>query len=186
MTRIVKFETRYPPGKDPVDMVLLAPQGASFEKVQTWYSVESLRPPENPNERVASSDSFMALKARWEIIEPAYEAWKSGTEIPVNGTPLEAWSGVSPQQVAFLKQMKIMTVEDVRDMDDQSLASCRWPDARRLPKLAADYLSGADLAAKDIEIAEMRERMEAMEAMLAENMADKPKRGRPRKQVDAA
>jgi hypothetical protein len=62
-------------------------------------------------------------------------------------------------------------LEEVRDIDDQSLSVLNWPNARKLPEMAAAYLSGQDGAAKDAELAEMRERMRAMEDMLEEQMA---------------
>lgn len=178
MLRVVEFKTQYRVGKDPVDMVLLAPQGPGFEKTRTWHRVKDLRPPENPPRNAAS---FEDMQAKWSVIGPLYEAWKSGTELPEHGTPLEAWSGVTADQAQFLKAMGIRTVEDVRDMGDAAVAQLRFPHARQLPKLAKDYLEGADSAAKDAQIAEMAERMAAMEAMLEETTKPKRGPGRPKK-----
>lgn len=181
MISVVKFQTQYRPGKEPVDKVLVAPVGAAHQKVRTWHRVSKVNP-ENVPEDKRDNDSFRDMEAKWSVIGPAYEAWKSGNEIPESGTPLEAWAGVTTDQAAFLKAMAIRTVEDVRDMGEQAIAAMRWPDARKLPKLAKDYLEGADSAAKDAQIAEMAERMAAMEEMLSQQMNDKPKRGRPPKE----
>lgn len=186
MIRVVEFKTQYRIGKDPVDWVLVAPAGAAYTKTQTWHRVSKVRPPEGVDDRTADSDTHKDMVAKWTVIGPAYEAWKTGTELPVDGTPLEAWAGVTPDQAAFLKSLHIRTVEEVRDMGDKDIEAIRWPNARALPKLARDYLEGADSAAKDAELAELRERTAAMEAMLQEMTEAKPKRGRPRKETEAA
>lgn len=183
MLRVVEFKTEYRVGKDPVDWVLVAPSGPAYEKTRTWHRVEKLRPPVDADATTKESLSYVNMAARWEVIGPAYEAWKAGQEVPVDGTPLEAWSGVTAEQARFLKAMSVRTVEEVRDMGDAAVSQLRFPNARQLPKLAKDYLEGADSAAKDAKIAEMAERMAAMEAMLEARAEDKPKRGpgRPRK-----
>lgn len=186
MTNIIRFETEYPAGKNPVDMVLLAPPGAALTKTQTWYRVDSLRPPKGLSEREQQGEAMQMLVGRWSIVEPAYEAWKSGMEIPDNGTPLGAWSAVTPGQVKILQSMNIKTVEAVRDMDGATLKACRWPNSDRLPGLADDYLKSVSSVEKDVQMAEMAERMAAMEALLEETTKpavepQKPKRGRPPK-----
>ena len=194
MSKVVKFETRYPPNKEPQEWVLLAPAGDAFMKTQTWHPVNHLNPAARERTKHLADlepgsdvrhlgESEQAMLFRWWSLLPAYEAWKKGTEIPVEGTPLAAWGGVNAQQVEALKGFGIYTVEEVRDIDDKTLAALRWPDARKLPKLAAEYLDGADVAAKDAQIAEMQERMAAMEEMLSQatKPEEKPKRGRPRK-----
>lgn len=189
MLRIVEFKTEYRVGRDPIDKVLIAPLGAATEKTQTWHRVLKMKPPENVDDRMLNSDHYRDMVEKWKIIGPAYEAWKAGTELPVDGTPLAAWAGVTPEQARFLNAMGLRTVESVRDMGDKEIEALRWPNARQLPKMAADYLKGADAAAKDAEIAALRERMDAMNALLEEQAAAQPKRGpgRPKKsEVEAA
>lgn len=175
--RAVEFRTDYE-GAKPVDYVLLAPSGEAFMKTQTWTRVDKMRPPEGLNDRDKSAPTYIAMHARWSVVGPAYEAWKQGSEVPENGTPLAAWSGVSAEQAKLLRNMGIYTVEDVRDASESAILRIPMPNARRLPQLAAEYLKGADVAAKDAEMAAMRERMDAMAEMLE---AQKPKRGRPAK-----
>lgn len=189
MIRIVEFETRYPANRDPVDWVLIAPMGEAFTKTQTWHRVKKINP-ENWPEDKRGGEGYTDAQAKWSVIGPAYEAWKEGTEIPETGTPLEAWSGVTKEQVKILKSLDVRTVEDVRDMGENTMTKLRIPNARQLPKLAGDYLSGADSAEKDAKIAELEERMAAMTEMLEQQLekpakAEKPKRGRPKK-VEAA
>lgn len=184
MIRVVQFETRYPANRDPVDWVLVAPMGESFTRTQTWHRVKKIKPPETQDDNILNSLSYKDMAAKWSIIGPAYEAWKEGNTIPDSGTPLEAWSGVSKEQVKILKALDVRTVEDVRDMGDATISKLRIPNARQLPKLAGDYLSGATEAEKDAKIAQMEEKMAAMEELLAESMKKKP--GRPKKEPEAA
>jgi len=120
--------------------------------------------------------------ARWDVVGPAYEAWRNGQEIPETGTPIDAWGGVTSDQAKALKAMGIKTVEAVRDMGDAAMRELRMPNARQLPRMAASWLETSDAAAKDAENAELKERIAAMEEMLTERQdAQKPKRGRPKK-----
>lgn len=188
-TRVIDFKTVYRVGKDPVDKVLLAPAGAAFERTRTWHAIKDIKPKEDVDEGVKNSLSYQAMLGRWEVVGPLYEAWKKGQELPETGTPLEAWGGVTAEQVAALKAMGIRTVEDVAEMGDRAAEQLRMPNARKLPELAKSFLGNTDMAARDAENAELKERIKAMEEMLAEKMSaepkaeEKPKRkpGRPRK-----
>lgn len=173
--RIVKFETRYEAGKDPVDWAELAPAGESFGSTRTWVRVKDVTPPErlqNATEaQIAEMNDFDARMAlRWNIIGPAYEAFKRSEDIPLDGLPLAAWPGVTASQADVLKGMGIRTVQEVVEMGEGATSRLKWPNARKLPQMAASYLEGQDMAAKDAEIAAMQERMEVMEAMLEENV----------------
>lgn len=190
MLRVLDFKTEYrTAGRDPIDWVLLAPIGADFEKTQTWHRVAKLVPPADADDATRSSATYQDMEAKWSIIGPAYDAWKNGQELPEDGTPLEAWSGVTAEQAKFMKAMGVRTVEDVRDMGDATLEKLRFPNARKLPGLAKMWLEGEAVAEKDAQIAEMAEKMAAMEELLNERMAadqqdDKPAKrgpGRPRK-----
>lgn len=172
--RAVQFRTDYST-RTPVDMVLLAPSGEGHMKTQTWHRVSKLKPPEILDDRQRNADTHVAMTARWSVIEPAYQAWKNGTEIPENGTPLAAWSGVTPDQAALLRNMAIRTVEDVRDMSESAFTKLPMPNARKLPALAREFLEGADSASKDARIADMEEQMAAMKEMLEAQAAAKAK-----------
>lgn len=175
---VLDFKTEYRQGKEPRDWVLIAPTGEAFERTQVWHIVETLR----PNGKL-QGDMAARQEARWRIIEPAYEAWKRGEEVPENGTPLAVWPGITADQAKFLKAKGILSVEQVRDMSDSTIETLPFPGRRELKKLAGAFLEAqkdADLAAKN---AELQERIAAMEEMLREQMTDQPKRGpgRPRK-----
>lgn len=186
MISILDFKTEYVPGKDGVDMVLLAPKGEGHTKTQTWRRVEKLMPPENADDAKKASATYQDMAAKWSLIGPAYQAWKQGNALPETGTPLAAWSGVTADMAKALVAMGIRTVEDVRDMSTEHAAKLAFPNARKLPELAGKFLEGKDLAARDQENAELKERLAKMEEMLQEAMENKPKRGRPRKETEAA
>lgn len=186
MQTVIKFETRYAIGKEPQDWVLLAPRGEAMEKTQTWHRVSTLIPNQDAPETDKQSLHYRAQAARWAAIKPAYDAWKAGSETPIDGLPLAAWPALNAQQTDFLKRMGILTVENVRDMDDKTKAACRWPDAHRLPELAKKFLEGQDVAAKDAELEEMRERMRIMEEMLEGRAEAKRGPGRPKKSESEA
>ena len=45
-------------------------------------------------------------------IQP-YEAWKQGLEVPVNGSSVKHWPGVTPAQLRTCQEAGIQTVEDL-------------------------------------------------------------------------
>jgi hypothetical protein len=175
------FKVEYK-GDRATEYVQLAPSGEAFERTRTWHRVKDIRPPETTDR--PDSMSYKVMQARWDVISPKYEAWKRNEDLPEDGTPLAAWSGVSPEQAAHLRAMGIKTVEGVRDMGEGVFARLPFPNARQLPKLAEAFLASIGDAEKDRELNEMRERMAAMEEMLAETAKRGP--GRPRKEPEAA
>lgn len=50
-----------------------------------------------------------------------YKAWKSGQELPVDGTPLKGWSLLSPAQLKNLIAAGMRSVEDVAGMNDEGM-----------------------------------------------------------------
>ena len=45
MLSVLQFKQEYRPGRDPIDWVLLAPQGEDHQKTQTWKRVRGMMPP---------------------------------------------------------------------------------------------------------------------------------------------
>ena len=182
--QVVKFKTEYK-GGSPVDWVEIAANGIAYDKCRTWLRVEKMRPSEDVAEDDRGSASYMAMVSRWNDVEPHYDAWKNGEELPETGTPLAAWAGVSPDQARHLRSIRIKSVEDVRGMDEKTMASLPFPNARQMPGLAAAFLEGKVGADKDAEMAEMREMLETMQAALNENAAAKAK-AKPAPKIKAA
>lgn len=179
---ICGFKTEYANGK-AVDWVELAPAGEAFERTHTWHRIKDVTPKQDVDETRKGSLSHMAAEARWAAIQPKYEAYKAGTDMPEDGTPLAAWAGVTPEMAGYLRRMGIHTVEAVRDMSEATATKLPFPNARKLAGLAGDFLNSVTETQKDAEIADMRERMAAMEEMLAAQMAEKRGPGRPKKEA---
>lgn len=184
MIRVIGFKTEYKLDK-ATDWVQIAPADSSFDKTRTWHRVRELTPPPAVDEVARNSLSYKVMVARWDVIEPAYRAWKEGQDVPETGTPLAAWAALSPEQVAHLRLRGIKTVEDVRDMSESLFPHIPFPNVRQLPALAAKFLDGRDKAAADADNAALRDRIAALEAALSERAEaeEAPKRspGRPRK-----
>lgn len=180
---IIGFKTEYV-GDRATDWVEIAPTGESFERTHTWHRIKDLKPRDDVDDARQSSLSYRAAQARWDRIEPAYEAYKRGQDIPLDGTPLAAWAGVTPEQAALLRGMGIKTVEGVRDMGEGAVARLPFPNARKLPELAKAFLSSVSESAKDAEMAALKERLAAMEAAMGQPEKRGP--GRPRKETEAA
>lgn len=181
---VVKFKTEYK-GDRATDMVLLAPVGEAYERTKTWHRVDKLRPPADWDDDRKESPTYFDMTAKWSVIGPAYDAWKSNMEIPETGTPLAAWSGINADQAEYFKRMGIKTVEAIRDMSESAYSKLPFPGANRFPKLAGDFLAGRSDANLAEKLANAEERMAAMEEMLNAT-AVKKKPGRPPKKVSEA
>lgn len=195
--RILEFkqQSKIVDGKPVVeDWVKYAPIHA-VQTVQTWERVERLRPKDAIEDNPDAGERAAFIRTRWGEIEPAYAAWKSGNDIPTNGTPLAAWPGVTPDQAAALKMSGIRTVEEVASMPDHVLAKVHLPNMREMRTNAKAFLdsrgdaeTAARLAKAEADNASMREQLDEALKMLAELTApasDAPKRGRKPKAVEA-
>jgi hypothetical protein len=87
----------------------------------------------------AVGPTFDRQREIWAEIEPHYEAWKLGQELPETGTPLEAWAGVVPEEVAVLKRFDIRTIEALSGMDETVIPKIPLPRLRQKIALAKKY-----------------------------------------------
>jgi hypothetical protein len=76
----------------------------------------------------------------WQILQPYYDKWKKGQEMPVNGTPLGAWPHATQDMIAALVRYNIKTVEDIAELEDQAIARVSFPGFRRHVELARAFL----------------------------------------------
>ena len=123
--------------------------------------------PDNPAGQMA--------RARWEVIGAAYAAWKAGKEMPLDGTPLAAWAGITPQQIDVLRSFGIRTVEDIAGASDSVLTKVQLPGMRDLAEGAKRFLASRDqnavseaMGKMQSENADLREQLEEMRQMLVE------------------
>jgi len=88
-----------------VHFALITPHGSKDRverKVSEWFVVL--------DEAVAQE----RMPANWvRAYKEAYEAWKEGREIPLEGTSIRNWPLLTPAQVENLTSIKILTVEDL-------------------------------------------------------------------------
>jgi len=195
--RVIKFWTEYKL-KDGqmvgVDMVEYC--GVGRAQNATNIEVVSRLGRVNPAAAVDNPAAKMAVD-RWAAIEPAYHAWKSGQEVPLNGTPLAAWSGVTPEQADVLKRSQIRTLEELSDASELVITQVPLPGMRALRDMARLFLASTektavvdDLRRKDEQIAVLNEQMEELRqiilAQAEKEQEQRPRRGRPPKaDVDA-
>lgn len=133
----------------------------------------------------------------WMALKPYYENWKTGREAPVDGTPLAAWPGATPQLVKALVPYHIRSIEDLANLTDGVMAKVPVPGIAGFRANAKAYVaavtSTAPIAGKlaeqekiittqSREIAELKELVTSLAADKGiEITTDKPKRGRPKK-----
>jgi len=94
-----------------VDMVLVTPPYSKdvFKKeAKSWFDDLAV---DVANERIPASwvDKF----------KDSYERWKSGQELPLDGTPIRGWGVISPAQQENLIRVNILTVEDLSKINDE-------------------------------------------------------------------
>jgi len=160
-----------------------------IRNTQTECPVRYLMPPKEFN-RDPKGIKRMHMTSIWGTVQPAYEAWKQGEEMPEYGTPIGAWAALNKAQVSILKQSNIRSVEEIRDMPESVASKIRLPGVRDLIKRAATYLDGADratLAKEKVDsenrIQALEERLEAAMAIIEQQKAAKPE---PKKAKAAA
>ena len=156
-----------------VHCVEYARSPADSQRSTTVARIDHLRPKEDTADE--------QVLGHWSIIGPAYEAWLEGAEMPVNGTPLSAWSQLGPAQVKALQAGGQTTIESVAEMNDSAMSRVQLPDVRKLRDAARQILATrdevdviAELQNRDEQLAELKAQIEAL-------TASKPKRGRPKK-----
>jgi hypothetical protein len=139
-----------------VDFVLITPHGSKdqIERVaDEWLGsmdreVKSGRLPEEWARRYRT----------------AYESWKEGKGIPLDGTPIVNWPVVSPAQVAMLQGLKILTVESLASANEQLMGRLGM-GGRALVEKAKDFLRASDGPGKIAqEMEALRQRVTAAEA----------------------
>lgn len=195
LIRVLGFETRYttlPVKGDPLDDVVdmrgfkVDDKGRRvLEHVEEdWVTFAPSHSPLNAHttERIRhmkptpeilageNGEKTRFMVAKWSQIEPHYDAWKKGNELPLNGTPLSAWPNVNAGMADILKQSGIRTVEEVANLMESQLEKIRLPNMRELRSTAVKFLENKTAAASAERDAARDARVEALEEQLAAAM----------------
>lgn len=111
-----------------------------------------------------------------------WEYFLKKQEVPINGTPLEAWPPVSKVQVAEMKALNIFTVEDLANLSDALVQ--KFMGGQVFRKKAREFLA----AAKDAGYVEgLKDKLSEQDAQIAalrksiEELTAKRPAGRPKK-----
>ena len=107
---------------------------------------------------------------RWNVIKPAYEAWKRAEEPPEEGTPLAAWNAVRPEQAEVLKINGIKTVEHVAGLTDAHVQRIPVPNLRELKRQAQMFIDSADQMRFAARLDEKDKQLENLQASQTENL----------------
>jgi hypothetical protein len=142
------------------DWVELCPVGSADRSVVT-YSIRSLQRLQPATNR--ENPAVEMAHRKWDLIRPAYEAWKAGNEMPETGTPLAAWNAVRAEQADILRVHGIKTVEEIAALTDAHMR-IPVPNLRDLKRQAQMFLDSADqvrfaarLTEKDQELARVQD-----------------------------
>lgn len=121
----------------------------------------------------------------WQALQKPYEAWKAGQDEPIDGTPLEAWPGVTRGQVAHFKLLNIRTVEELAGVNDATMDRLGL-GARALVARAKDFVANKNsgVTALAAQKAELEERLLSMMSRVEELEARLMKRAKKEKDED--
>lgn len=94
-----------------------------------------------PGQSLSTATRFVnnEIKNRWP---QQYAAFKAGQEVAVEGTPIEEWPPLIPAEVANLKAINIMTVEQLASVNDAAFTTMGH-GARALRDKAQAWLENA-------------------------------------------
>jgi hypothetical protein len=144
-----------------VDFAHITPMGSKDRierRVSDWFELL---------EREVAADRF---PREWLTqYKAAYAAWKEGKEIPIEGTPLITWPVVSPAQLKTLVSLKLRSVEDLAQANEETLRRIGMGGVE-LKQRAANWLKAASggkiaeqLTALQIRLTQLEERNKTLE-----------------------
>lgn len=150
----------------PIDMCAYGPIG----QLQRSLTITEVKRLAAVRQEDGNNDSAIGMaRARWDMIRPQYEAWKSGQEMPLNGTPLAAWNAVTPEQAEVFKSRGVRTVEDIAGLTDAAIEGIPVPRLRDLKKSAHLFLDSAETAKFASVLAEKERQIENNAAELLDS-----------------
>lgn len=96
----------------------------------------------------------------------AYEFWRRGEEIPVQGTPLKGWPVLSPAQQKNCLNANIRTVEDLAQANGEALARMGMGGVEMKQKAEAWLKAATNLGTVVAENAALKARVRDLEAQV--------------------
>jgi hypothetical protein len=112
----------------------------------------------------------------------AFEKYKKGEEVPINGTAIKGWPPLSPAQQQNCIAMNILTVEDLANLTSEGMArfgmgivelkrkAANWLEAANSIGGVVGRLTAIETEFKDLKDQNERQRM-LIEKLQAENLA---------------
>lgn len=103
-----------------------------------------------------------------EDFKRVFEAWKKGEEIPVSGTPIRLWPGLSPSAVKMIVQAGFLTVEQLASANDVEIGTIGL-GAIEFRNRARSYLEAANGPGKMAEeMRSLKAQNDAMQSQIQE------------------
>jgi hypothetical protein len=167
----IRFWINYD-GREPAEYVEITNTSCMTETGQP-LSTTPIRIKELIAPARADGPTFDRQRQIWAEIEPAYKAWKNGSEIPLDGTPLAQWAGVNAAEAEVLARFDIKTIEAVRDIPEALFTKIPLPRIRQKAQMAKLYLDNATKATIHKQQVEQAETISELQRQLAELMASK-------------
>ncbi len=137
--------------------------------------------------RLSKPNKAGQVVPEWTVLKPYYDSWKAGEAAPVNGTPLAAWPGATPQLVKALNPANIRSIEDLAEMEDSSIVRIGMPGLREKQTQARAFLEAQKtISGVSGEVVTLREKNESLSREVAELKELIEKFAIKREQEDAA
>lgn len=124
-----------------------------------------------------------------KYIFDSYQAWVEGREAPINGYPLKEWPAISVGMVAALTRLGIRSVEELAELQDDTLPKVGQPGTRTIRDKAREWLKVSSTQGKVLEqitamqlqidnLAEEKRKVEIENEALKLMQADTNKKGK--------
>jgi len=130
----------------------------------------------------------------YDLVVRKYEAHKAGKSPSHEGYLVTMWAAIGPSEVKNLHSMNTYTVEQISDWNDEAMRNY-GANGRQLRDKARLFLESSDQKTQQITVLaeenkalknvvdKMQEQIKELQAQMSE---DRPKVGRPSKQLEAA
>jgi cell division protein FtsB len=92
-----------------------------------------------------------------DFFKKQYKEWKAGNNMEVNGIHVKNWPGISPAQRDMLIAVRILTVQDVADANEETLQRIGM-GARQLKQRAQAFLDTIQNGKSSEELAMLRDK----------------------------